>query len=513
MISSKPRLNGLLTKPLLDRFPLNRCIPPAELLDVLLEGTRLIGQHESERPSLTKRTLETAERQARLWRDKGVTVISTESLSSPAAGLYELPAALFAAGDLDQPRRPAVSILNSRLEGRAFPDDPRLCATRVFFEHDIDPTFPMVSSYGTLSYDIVCRLCRVRRRPLIMVCPGPLPHMMCPKENEAFLFDYGDVVPERNAFFVSPFIPGSLPSRKQRLQTRDSLVGALSWEVRVGFVRPGGIMSSVARKSLKAALPVKVFVPGGALLERSDNHGIIEEFKLTADCLVTAQSAADSPQARDIAPDRTGGTRGESPLVLDAVLSDGRWLFHYTRAGSGPWPGQSRGDYCSALIEGREGAGHTAFDTLVRILTERKLRAGSDFIRGGNRTVSFTEIGPDRFSALRRWRKGLAGWAVEPYGLALKRARLAKLGAQPVVYGREEDYLKLDAGQRYLFQIRTGKAADWTTEKEWRHEGDLSFDLLPGKDVRVIVPTTAEARLIKARFGFAVTLAATEAGK
>ena len=76
----------------------------------------------------------------------------------------------------------------------------------------------------------------------------------------------------------------------------------------------------------------------------------------------------DSPEFPGTAPPGFCGRNG---------FAWGNYLFHYTRACPGPWPGQAYHEYLADLLDGRSLSGHSAFDTLIRIMEERLIRAGS----------------------------------------------------------------------------------------------------------------------------------------
>jgi hypothetical protein len=177
-------------------------------------------------------------------------------------------------------------------------------------------------------------------------------------------------------------------------------------------------------------------------------------------------------------------------------------LTHFTRECPGPWPGQSRGDYYRGLVEGDASAAHTAFDTLNRILEEKRIRCGMTLIRGSAGVVAFTSAGLCHVHSLMRWRRGLGRWTFQPYGLMVDRKALRDRGARPVVYGDDHVWRRLPARHRYRFQKRRSTAGAWSKEKEWRLPMDLILDGLTEKEMCILVPSGSEAQFIRTTYGW-----------
>ncbi|MBF0530904.1 MAG: hypothetical protein HQK55_16875, partial [Deltaproteobacteria bacterium] len=177
-------------------------------------------------------------------------------------------------------------------------------------------------------------------------------------------------------------------------------------------------------------------------------------------------------------------------------------LVHFTRACPGPWPGQGLADYYESLVAGREGAAHTAFDTLKRILAEGRLKASGRLIRGSFPVISFTSNGPTGLANLVRWRRTWQRWTVEPYGLIISRKKLRTLGATPVIYGDGQTWSRLPPNQRYRFQMSSSGGQEWRAEKEWRLSGDLELSLFASTELTIVLPSMREAEEISVTFGY-----------
>ena len=101
---------------------------------------------------------------------------------------------------------------------------------------------------------------------------------------------------------------------------------------------------------------------------------------------------------------------------------------------------------------------------------------------------------------MRKWRRALARWTVEPYGVAVRRDVLRLLGAKPAVYGGEQTYARLADSEKFRFQLsRSTPSASWRHEREWRLRGDLDLSKLKPDEGFVFVQTEEEKAKICSR--------------
>ncbi|HBZ54837.1 MAG TPA: hypothetical protein DEO88_05485, partial [Syntrophobacteraceae bacterium] len=177
-----------------------------------------------------------------------------------------------------------------------------------------------------------------------------------------------------------------------------------------------------------------------------------------------------------------------------------RYLYHYTRACPGPWPGQTEFEYLASVLDGEPSCGHSALDTLVRILTEGRIRGSHRLVRGLRAVISWTSRPPQELSAIRHWNRALGRWTFEPYGLAVNRQCLRKLGAKPAVYGADALFERLPPQERFRFQVGNASRSLWRREREWRLLGDLQLD--PRLDVLILVPDRTAADRIAGEIPF-----------
>lgn len=187
-----------------------------------------------------------------------------------------------------------------------------------------------------------------------------------------------------------------------------------------------------------------------------------------------------------------------SDLLDGPLQAPERWLLHWTRSRQGPWPDQNYHDWLDELILGCPAADRSEMATLLRILSDRRLRSSSDGIRGGVSVVSFTEVALADFRRLRVYRSHRHRYDFEPWGIGIRRQTMVNLGAQPVIYGADAQWESLAADQRWRFQkaTRSPGATDNLSEREWRVDGDVDFSPIPESEVCCFVESHAAARVL-----------------
>jgi len=196
--------------------------------------------------------------------------------------------------------------------------------------------------------------------------------------------------------------------------------------------------------------------------------------------------------------------------------ADSNWHFltHTTRACAGPWPDQTLEEYIDLLLDHHPAADHSAVSTLMRIVTEQRLRASGTAIRDQIPVVCFTEVPLGQLPEFHRFRAHRTRWDFEPYGLCIARTWLEQQGARPVIYGDDAVWNTLTVEERYRFQRAKSRLRarpdrpplDWTIEREWRHAGDVELAALPPDQGLIFVPNAAEARRLAAVSPWPVTL-------
>ncbi|MFP6769235.1 MAG: hypothetical protein VB859_13765 [Planctomycetaceae bacterium] len=179
----------------------------------------------------------------------------------------------------------------------------------------------------------------------------------------------------------------------------------------------------------------------------------------------------------------------------DHSLDPHDWLLHCTRECCGPWPGQSRRDYLDDLILGRPTSDHSVLASLLRIITQRRLRAVSRPVQGGPFAVSFSACPLAGLASRRVFRPHRGRWDFEPYGIAISRNWLSARGGRPVIY-RPPDSLTGDDPFEQPTHARTQPKLNWTLEAEWRHPGDLDLRSLSATRGVVFVASEEDARTV-----------------
>ena len=140
----------------------------------------------------------------------------------------------------------------------------------------------------------------------------------------------------------------------------------------------------------------------------------------------------------------------------------------------------SRADISPYLVHFTSGESHgDAFIRLRQIIADRRLIAGSRFIKGNYRCVCFSE------APLTSLTGGLVNEEYysrySPFGIMVSKQWLFAQGGRPVIYQSAEEYHSLPETHRWrhvLYQPGDSKEKiDFTWEREWRIECDcLAFD-------------------------------------
>jgi hypothetical protein len=196
----------------------------------------------------------------------------------------------------------------------------------------------------------------------------------------------------------------------------------------------------------------------------------------------------------------------EKPLVGPAHYEIGnisgfaKWnyLTHWTKTCHGPWPGENKANYYKKLLSSGNRYPHQALDTLENIITDGKIRASSNKMREGRYAIGFTEANPSQaLTKLMCWRSKYVNWNFEPYGVAIDKETAKALGIRPVIYGNESDYKMLSADDKPFFQSRGRADVDWSSEREWRHIGDIDLTEIASNHLIFLAFRQREALLLR----------------
>jgi hypothetical protein len=493
------------------------------------------------------------------WWRRGLRVYSWGDAGGPPRGGPEAvcPQVLFGRGHLPS-GRPWVALFNSRKPRDLRPDDRWLVALRQVLAELARLPATFAGSCGTLTYDLVATFAQERRLPLVLVTCEPLSEGLgaagCAEHDDGL--PAGDTPAGMLSCAVQPL---ACP-KPARLLCRDRLLAHLA-DLHVHLeIRDRGnllqvlrdqqrhrpkrqwvleaVKSSAACRGNEALLrespqwsrvisigddriadpkpgPAQGPPPGGiqGAVQAGADLGKHPPTPLNTvdlrrgDTVTRRRGDRESATAPCLSPKSTalpiplkGGTKSTGAALLKGeakALARERYLYHYTRPCPGPWPGQSYRDYLDSLLEGEGSCGHDALDTLERILSEGCIRGSHRLVRGVDAVVSWTSRPPQDLTEMRRWNRGLMRWTFEPYGIALNRRELRRLGAKPAVYGTSQLYQELSPEERYRFQSQGSTGMSWKLEREWRLLGDLV--LHEDMDAFVFVPTASDAEELERR--------------
>ncbi len=184
-------------------------------------------------------------------------------------------------------------------------------------------------------------------------------------------------------------------------------------------------------------------------------------------------------------------------LTSSNELLTGDYLYHWTRACPGPWPGQTSEQYLNDLLFHPSRSSRSAEASLRHILTARRLVGTNRLTRSSHPVVCWTEVAPWEWPSRRVYRKHLRRWDFEPFGIGVRKQVLRDFQARPVTYGTDTDWSNLPQEERPFFQIRSGRnrsLGTWESEREWRTLGDVPLDRLGKNDACLIVPTSESAQ-------------------
>ncbi len=392
----------------------------------------------------------------------------------PPADLPECPGILFAKGCPSAPP-PLLAVFNSRKPRLVSPLSSWLEGLRSSLGALEHGKIALAGSTGTLTYDLASVFAHRFGFLQLLVAPFPLTETE-PHFHRLFGEKAADIPVISCALCGAP-CPAKLP-----LKCRDRLLAWLSDLHLVLEIRSGGNLLAVLEElQTRSPRPRLVMKPEGTGSGNGGNRILLRKFpKHTVGFNPPGQH--QPARSKSFAPANFSPSSGlHVTRINEVALRD--YLFHYTRACGGPWPGQTYRQYLLELLEPDGLPGRSAFDTLLRIAAEGLLRAHCRMVRGRTAVVCWSSLHPKELSLIRKWRPGLARWTVEPYGVALRRDLLRSLGAKPAIYGSAQSYSKLPESERFRFQLSgRGSSAGWRHEREWRSAGDLALgDIRPGQ--------------------------------
>jgi hypothetical protein len=354
-------------------------------------------------------------------------------------------------------------ILNSSQSKMPCGNDPWIMQTARAVSEVIGNDSVIITSLDLVTWELVVHLTNVSEGRQIIICPASgngLDHGLF----DQIVSDFGLSRDNAAMLFVKHDVKARFP--KETWQRRDAAAAALAQIIYPISIRPGGRLDSLLKDR---SLAEKV----------DDRYGI--EYLKPLNKPIHYDFSAVSPEVR----------------TWDFVA-------HWTRSHYGPWPGEGRNRFYARILDSRDEYPNNAFNTLLSILREGKIRASSEKIRDGHEVIGFSSSDPLEMLKSFRWHHRRVNWNFEPYAIAVKMAAAKRIGIRPVSYGATEDYRKLCDSEKPFFQNLGGKEVDWSREREWRHIGDLHLKQVGDADTLIIVWKETEADLVRKEFSFPV---------
>ena len=133
-----------------------------------------------------------------------------------------------------------------------------------------------------------------------------------------------------------------------------------------------------------------------------------------------------------------------------------------------------------------------SFETLWKILSERKLIANSGFVKGNNKVCCFQDIPvtaiAENLEYEKSIRKNNEPTRYAPFGIRINKAVLFTKGGRPVIYCSNNEVNEVvketNIWRVVEMQYGSGNIIDWSHEREWRIKGDMLFEY---RDIDIIV--------------------------
>lgn len=271
----------------------------------------------------------------------------------------------------------------------------------------------------------------------------------------------------------------------------DTLLISIAAEVRVLRVRDQGNIDLALKDRLRARQSKTWLLLDDSLTKSATTQRMMESG-------ATGWWLYDSPNDQQDGSDRTKSATCAASVISVAEVDSSAYAIHWTRRRQGAWPDQSDPAYLDDLIFRKDASDHHALAALRRILMTERMIASNDLIRSKMSVVCFADVGLSEIKQRRIYRNHLGRWDFEPYGIAIRKDCLNRLGARPVVYGDESTWAQMAEPDQPYFQLATSKDGnhDWRAEREIRVCGDVRLRQIGADDAVVFVPSEAEAKLI-----------------
>lgn len=136
-----------------------------------------------------------------------------------------------------------------------------------------------------------------------------------------------------------------------------------------------------------------------------------------------------------------------------------------------------RDDVSSKLVHLTRGEpDQVAAEAFLSIVEDRKLRGGTECVKGGYRCVCFSEAPLSKLTQILA-NPSAKGMRYKPFGVMVDKSWLFERGGRPVIYQSDAEYSLLHETQRFRHVRYEPESVDFTWEREWRvHADDLELD-------------------------------------
>lgn len=449
---------------------------------------------------------------------RGMWVATWQADSPPVA--VSCPQVLFGHGNSHWDW-PWITVFNSRKSKLVKPHEKWLAALRSWLPELSSLRTGIATSFGTLTYDLLAAYAKSAGIPLLIVSPVPLADT---QDSKTFPFSDGEALPYLVLTCQTKTMKCPKPTR---MVCRDRLLAFLADIHWVLEVRAEGNLQRVLHaQHEKQRRDLMILRPNDVTRTNRENFRLLEAFPSAEAVSVSVEDALSAgypaSELKNMQTDSIDGltekTTKESIESVDGAIPAGKakslhceavsdtsesrgiewqnYLYHYTRSCPGPWPDQSYQQYLLSLLRNERFCGHTALDTLIRILLEGKIRASKKLVRGEQAVVSWSAVPPIELQKLRQWNPALIRWTFEPYGIAIHRELAKGKGVKPVIYCRDGVFAQLRHSARFRYQRHEPPNCSWKHEREWRLAGDFDLAWVSTKNGFIFVHDPADLEVL-----------------
>lgn len=352
---------------------------------------------------------------------------------------------------LDRPRR---ALLVSRGERKPTPLSPWVAGIVESAERAIRAGEAVVVGDNRIPWEMALWICRAQNGSAI-----------CVRESEA---GTPSAIFPQHSLCIWPEKQKPALKRTARLLQRDRLIGLLSNCAHCIDIRSGGNMELITKELRARDCPIDVW----------------QRTEIEAHAAAVPQGVSNASRV----PSRS------TPLDFAGRLT------HFTREPDFLWPGETHADFFKWLCSGAQFTPRDSFQSLRRILAEKRIRACGRLIHASVPMVCFTQRQPSELLAENRWRKGLLRWMYSPYALSFDTRDLMPLGAKAVRYATREFIASAPAAERCFMQVAASSSVGWEREAEWRVRGDVDFSPVSPERIVALVARDEEAAQIEREF-------------